>query len=129
MSASDPLHALADGTRVVTPNNRLARALSARHDAAMVRSGKTGWTAGRVLPWDTWLGQLWQEAIDGGVATRRRLAPIEASYLWRRIIDDDPAMPDAIIDSGGLADLARRAVRHGRGDERKPSPDAPATAQ
>lgn len=109
MSASDPLHALATGTRVVTPNNRLARALSARHDAAMVRSGKTGWTAGRVLPWDTWLGQLWQEAIDGGVATRRRLAPIEASYLWRRIIDDDPAMPDAIIDSGGLADLAGEA--------------------
>ncbi|MFN8087033.1 MAG: ADP-ribosylglycohydrolase family protein [Microbacterium sp.] len=33
------------------------------------------------------------------------------------------------IDAAHLADLARRAVRHGRGDERKPSPDAPPTAQ
>jgi len=109
MSVSDPLHALAAGVRVVTPNNRLARALSARHDAAMARSGKRGWAAARVLPWDAWLGELWQEVADVGGADTRLVAPIESRYLWRRIVTDDPALPGAITDSRGLTDLAAEA--------------------
>src|SRR5690606_11401767 len=80
MSASDPLHALAAGAVAVTPNNRLARALTARHDAAMRRAGKSAWPAARVLPWDVWLTLLWREAGDAGMVTQRLLAPVESEY-------------------------------------------------
>ena len=39
MPAPDPVAALAGGVTVVTPNNRIARALVARHDAACVETG------------------------------------------------------------------------------------------
>lgn len=103
------MHALATGALVVTPNRRLARVLSARHDAAMLRSGKTAWPAGRVLPWPAWLLHLWQEAHDAGRTTQRLVAPIEARHLWRQIVGDDPALPPGTIDARGFADLAQEA--------------------
>jgi len=109
MSAADPLRALAAGTLVVTPNNRLARALSARHDAAMARAGKGAWTAARVLPWGTWLTLLWRAALEAGLAPARLLAPVEARYLWQRIVDDDAALPADFAGHRGVATLAEEA--------------------
>ncbi len=109
MSASDPLHALAAGAVAVTPNNRLARALTARHDAAMRRAGKSAWPAARVLPWDVWLTLLWREAGDAGMVTQRLLAPVESEYLWQQIVADDLALPAALTDRRGVATLAGEA--------------------
>ena len=117
MSASDPLRAVAAGTLVVTPNNRLARTLVARHDAAMLRAGKAAWPAARVLPWGTWLALLWREAQDAGAAGQRLIAPVESRYLWQRIVGDDPALPIGLVDLRGVAALAAEAwtLVHGWG--------------
>lgn len=109
MSAADPLRALAAGTVVVTPNDRLARVLVARHDAAMQRAGKGAWTAARAVPWNVWLALLWREAQDAGRAGQRLLAPIESGFLWQRIVADDPALPATLVDRRGVASLAEEA--------------------
>ncbi len=117
MAIVDPLRALAAGTQVVTPNNRLARTLSARHDAAMLRTGKSSWPAARVVPWVTWLALLWREAIDAGTVTARLLAPLESRFLWERIVGEDPALAAGLTDRQGVAELAGRAwaLVHGYG--------------
>lgn len=109
MSLPDPLRALAAGTRVVTPNNRLARALTARHDAAMIRAGKVAWAASRVLPWGTWIAELWRQATDAGAVSARLVSPVESRYLWQRIVAEDATLADRISDGKGVAELAAQA--------------------
>ena len=89
MPPHDPAAALAAGLDVVTPNNRLARTLIARHDAAMVRAGRRSWPAASALPWTVWLSKLWRDAVDTDVAIGRLAAPIESRYLWQRIVAED----------------------------------------
>jgi probable DNA repair protein len=108
MSSFDPVAALAAGVTVVTPNNRLARTLIARHDAAMLRSRRRTWTAARALPWSIWLTTLWRDALEAGVAPPelRVLSQFESQYLWRRLVRDDEAQQASVIDSRGAAQLA-----------------------
>lgn len=107
MPPPDPVAALARGVTVVTPNNRVARTLIARHDAAMARAGKRAWTAARALPWSVWVESLWREALEAGVAPpdRRVLSPAEAHFLWQRLVRTDAV----VIDVGGTAALAAQA--------------------
>jgi hypothetical protein len=88
MSFSELAAALAAGVTIVTPNKRLARSLVARHDAAMVRAGHRTWTAARALPWHSWLTTLWRDACDAQAVAPalRLLAPVEAAYLWDRLV-------------------------------------------
>jgi probable DNA repair protein len=111
MPSHDLTAALAAGLTVVTPNNRLARTLIARHDAAMVRAGKRTWPAGRALPWSAWLAVLWREALSENVdaAAVRLLSAVEADYLWQKVVDDDPAIGSALLDARTAAKLAGEA--------------------
>src|SRR4030095_7516941 len=88
MSFSDLAAALAAGVTIVTPNKRLARTLVARHDAAMVFAGHRTWPAARALPWHSWLTNLWRDACDAQAVAPalRLLAPVEAAYLWDRLV-------------------------------------------
>ena len=119
MSLLDPAAALAAGITVVTPNNRLARTLIARHDAAQLRAGRRTWTAARALPWSAWIATLWRDAREAGIerANARLLADFEVAYLWRQIVAGDPAMPASLVDVRGSADLAAQAWQlvHGWG--------------
>jgi ATP-dependent helicase/nuclease subunit B len=117
MPSHDPAAALAAGLTVVTPNNRLARTLIARHDAAMVRAGKRAWPAASVLPWSVWAAQLWRTAVDADVPIGRLAAPIESRYLWQRIVADDPVIAQARFGERGVAELCEEAWRlvHGWG--------------
>jgi probable DNA repair protein len=111
MPPHDPAAALAAGLDVVTPNNRLARTLIARHDAAMARAGRRTWPAGRALPWSAWLATLWREALaeDVDAAALRLLSSVEADYLWQEAIGDDPAVGAGLLDARGAAKLAAEA--------------------
>ena len=108
---SDLAAALAAGVTIVTPNKRLARALVARHDAAMVRAGHRTWTAARALPWPAWLTTLWRDACDADAiaANPRLLAPVEAGYLWDRLVAADANARAPLLDPQGAATLAAEA--------------------
>lgn len=109
MPPLDPAAALASGATVVTPNNRLARTLVARHDDAMRRAGKPAWAAARALPWGAWMATLWREEVGAGSVTQRLIAPVESRYLWRRTVEEDAAMATSLADARGVADLASQA--------------------
>jgi probable DNA repair protein len=111
MPPHDPAAALAAGLDVVTPNNRLARTLIARHDAAMVRAGRRTWAAAHALPWSAWLATLWREALAEQVdaAAVRLLSAVEADYLWQEAIGDDPAVGVGLLDARAAARLAAEA--------------------
>ncbi len=102
------LTALATGTTVVTPNNRLARALVTRFDAAQRQAGKSAWAAARVLPWNAWLTTLWQDAVEADAvdATWRLLTGAQSDFLWRRIV---AAQSRELIDPAGAARIAAEA--------------------
>ena len=59
--------ALAGGATVVTPNNRLAREVAARFDAARRAAGERTWRAAQALPWTLWLDRLWRAALAARV--------------------------------------------------------------
>ncbi len=72
MSSIDLAAALAAGVTFVTPNNRLARALVARHDARMRAHGLAVWPAARALPWRAWERALWLEALAANALPANR---------------------------------------------------------
>ncbi len=100
--------ALAAGATIVTPNNRLARFLVAQFDDAQQRSGRAVWPAARALPWPTWLGSLWLEALGAGAlsAPRPVASPAQAAVLWERIVASEEA---TLLDPRGAAAQAAEA--------------------
>ena len=107
MSASELAAALAAGATIVTPNNRLARALAAQHDDAMRARGAQAWPAARVLPWHAWLRALWQDALaaDALDSPRPLLAEAASAYLWDRVVGDTAGL----LDPRGAAAQAAQA--------------------
>ena len=102
------LQALAAGATVVTPNNRLARALTAGFDAAQRKAGRSAWPAARVLPWSAWQATLWQEAVEAEAidGAWRLLSAAQANFLWRRIV---AAHGGELIDVAGASRIAAEA--------------------
>ena len=80
--------ALAGGATAVTPNNRLARDVAARFDAARRAAGERAWNAAQALPWTLWLDRLWRAALAGGVQPSPRvLLDRDATReLWHSIV-------------------------------------------
>ena len=88
--------ALATGVTIVTPNNRLARTLVARYDAAMAHAGRATWAAARALPWQSWLDTLWLDALAAHALADPRpvVAAPAAAFLWDRIVERDTVLLD-----------------------------------
>ena len=101
--------AFAAGVTIVTPNNRLARILVTRHDAAMARAGYRAWATARALPWQSWLETLWLDAMAAhALADPRPIAAAHATaFLWDRIVERDCAL----FDPRGAAERAGDAWR------------------
>ena len=108
MIAFDFAAASADGTTLVTPNNRLARDLVARYDGAQVAAGRRAWTAARAVPWQQWLHSLWLDALAAGALQEPRvlIGAGAAAHLWDRIVAEES--PD-LLDPRGAATQAAEA--------------------
>jgi len=100
--------ALSGGATVVTPNNRLARRLTALHDGAQRAAGRLAWEAADVLPWSAWLERLRQDAAASDIEAPPPcvIGSAQNAFLWKRIVAAD-RLP--LIDEGGLAALAADA--------------------
>jgi ATP-dependent helicase/nuclease subunit B len=100
--------ALDGGATVVTPNNRLARVLAARHDRAQIAAGLRVWPTPSVLPWQAWLASLWQEALatQAWKIPFTRLNAAQATRLWEIAIEQDAL---DLVDSRGAAERAAEA--------------------
>ena len=96
--------ALGSGASLVTPNNRLARDIAARYDAACHAAGRRAWPSATALPWASWLERLWLAATAARATDGRALIDASAAReLWYSIV---------AADRPGLLN-ARGAARHG----------------
>ena len=118
----DPaLEAAARGATLVTPNKRLAREIVAIHDRATLASGARAWPAARVLPWQAFTAELWQQALDAGLPLPpQRLDARQTAHLWQRIVAadlDDAPLLDAAISAELAAEAWERVHAYGEGGE------------
>lgn len=116
--------ALAAGTWVVTPGERLAREIAVRSDAEQQRRGAEVWPTPRVLSWNAWLDRLWLAALAGNAFRRppALVAPAVATELWRSAIEGSRT---PLLNVRGAARGAARAWHtfhawRGSADERLP---------
>ena len=53
---------LSEGVLVVTGNSRLARVLSGQYSQWRMARGESQWRSPRILPWNAWLDDVWEQA-------------------------------------------------------------------
>lgn len=80
---------LTAGGVVLTASERAARALLARVHHAHQERGETAWNTPKILPWQAFLRQSWQERIEDA---RLLLAPLQEEALWASLVADEPQM-------------------------------------
>ena len=116
MSSSSPVAALAAGATVVTPNNRLAREIGARADAARRAEGIRAWPAPDVLSFTLWLARLWHAALAAGGEPRALLDREASRELWHAVIKNSDR---SLLNPRGAARRAAEAwsTFHGWRDE------------
>ena len=82
----------AAGITVVTPNARLARALTRSFDDFQIARGLASWEAADILPFGAFVERLWEDALYGpvGEASGERfpllLTPAQEQHLWEAIL-------------------------------------------
>ena len=104
MSHSSLGDAIAAGASIVTPNNRLAREIALRFDAARLAAGERTWIPVRARSWASWLEDLWLIASARGATHGRALLdPSAARELWHTIVTDDHP---SLVDTRGAARYA-----------------------
>jgi probable DNA repair protein len=101
--------ALARGATVVTPNKRLARELTSRHDRAQRAAGLATWPAARVLPWAPFVGDLVLAAQEAGLGLpMQRLSETQSAHVWERIVRRD-LLAHPLVNADAAAQLAAQA--------------------
>ncbi|HEX2199728.1 MAG TPA: PD-(D/E)XK nuclease family protein [Burkholderiales bacterium] len=73
---------------VVTPNRRLARALTAELDALQIGRGRPVWEAADILPFDAWVQRLWEDALytEAGGTLPLLLTQAQEQAIWEAIL-------------------------------------------
>lgn len=107
-------HALAQGQFILTPNQRLARAIQQAWGLNWSQQGKKTWDPAPVYAIDHWFASCWQDLRDTTFepALIGTLAPEHTElFLWSQIIAADERTPTqgSII---GFARLARQARQY-----------------
>jgi len=75
-------------TTVVTPNRRLAQSLAREFAARQASRGLAAWETADILPFESWLRRLWDEAIqgEGDGALPLLLSPAQELAAWEEAI-------------------------------------------
>ncbi|MGB1141152.1 MAG: hypothetical protein ACPG1A_09650, partial [Halioglobus sp.] len=103
---------LARGYTLLTPNQRLARAIRAAWDARCLREGRRVWEPAAALSLHDWLDGGWRDAVrTGRVASRLRLSREQELFIWQQVIEQQQAQVEgsALIHTAAAAELASQA--------------------
>src|SRR5476651_2606802 len=79
---------LAGGVTVITPNRRLAQALSREFDAAQAAQGLAAWESADILPYAAFVERCFEDALYSDIAAGLPilLTPAQEHALWEDII-------------------------------------------
>jgi len=106
---------LSEGVRVITGNSRLARILSGQYSQWRMARGESQWRSPRILPWNAWLDDVWEQAglqglLDAGLAVPNRQQLLS---LWEQALGQS-GKTGALLRPQALAaqalDTRRKAV-------------------
>ena len=75
---------------VVTPNRRLAQALTSDFDAHQIGRGLAVWEAPDILPFDAFVQRLYEDLLysDAGEDVPLLLTPAQEQALWEEVVKD-----------------------------------------
>jgi probable DNA repair protein len=101
---------LAGGVTVITPNRRLAQALSREFDAAQAAQGSSAWESADILPYSAFVERCYEDALYSELASDLPilLTPAQEHALWEDIIRRSDA-GDALLAIPETAALAADA--------------------
>src|SRR5216684_1263611 len=107
---------------VVTPNRRLAQALTGEFDAFQIGKGLTVWEAPDVLPFGAFVERLWEDAFYSELGDKLPLllTPAQEQQLWEQILEgsDLLILPQAAAQCREAWRLLHQwRVEAGRGNE------------
>lgn len=101
---------------VLTPNRRLAAALSRDFDDSRAAAGLAAWESADILPWPAFVERLWDEAMHapGAAEIPLLLSPEEEAALWEAVVADSRYARD-LFSAASTARLCRDAwqLAHG----------------
>ncbi|MEO5341021.1 MAG: PD-(D/E)XK nuclease family protein [Magnetococcus sp. MYC-9] len=112
----DILKSLDPESLILTVNRRLARTLTRLADQQQRAAGAAAWPTPRILPWESWLEQCWEQILDHrelpsaptAADTPRLLNPWQERLLWERIIAASPA-GESLLQVAEAAKTAQQA--------------------
>jgi ATP-dependent helicase/nuclease subunit B len=98
------------GATVVTPNRRLALALTREFDDAQAGRGLTAWEAADILPFTAFVERAYEDALysEHAAGLPILLTPAQEIALWENVIHDSAA-GKALLAVPETAQLAREA--------------------
>ncbi|HUQ73947.1 MAG TPA: hypothetical protein VM183_04410, partial [Burkholderiales bacterium] len=75
---------------VVTPNRRLAHALTLEFDDFQIAKNLSSWEAADIVPFGAFVERLWEDALysDLGEKLPLLLTPAQEQHLWERILSN-----------------------------------------
>lgn len=106
--APEILAYLAGGGVVVAANPRASRVLRRAYANWKLANSVTAWHSPAVVEWSGFLTGLWQHHVFAASNPPVLLTPIQESWLWQRILKDQPET-QTIVETEPLAKLAERA--------------------
>lgn len=101
VSEIDLLDILDRGVTIVTGNNRLAAHTRQCYEKSAMAKGREVWPTPHILPWTTWLQNIWEDAVVSGelLAPQLLLTAQQEQYVWKEIISssmsDHPLQQEA----------------------------------
>ncbi len=96
-------------TTLLTPNRRLSATLLKKYNQAQVDAGKTCWRSVAVLPFTSWIQQLWDDYSAAQLDNMPLLLTSQQELiLWEEILQQFPAN-ETLLQLSETAELAKTA--------------------
>jgi ATP-dependent helicase/nuclease subunit B len=101
---------LAGGVTVVTPNRRLAQALSREFDAAQAAQGRSAWESADILPYAAFVERCFEDLLYSGLAAGLPilLTPAQEQALWEDTIRASK-LAETLLSASSAAAQCREA--------------------
>ncbi|MFV0477695.1 MAG: PD-(D/E)XK nuclease family protein [Parahaliea sp.] len=106
---------IAQGSKVLTANSRLARLISSQWDSYQREQGRRAWHKPVIQPLEAWLLAQWRErCLDDALLRRVLLESGPERWLWRQVIEQDMNEQASynLLHLDAAAELAQQARNH-----------------
>lgn len=95
-------------TTILTPNRRLSATLLKKYQTYQISKQKTGWPSLEIMPFTSWIEQLWSQFTAENIETTLILSSQQEQLIWESILQQSP-ITESLLQISGTAELAKSA--------------------